>query len=128
MDDSLVISLKKLTQSFSHAYRGFNVSLSEEQNLRIEFCLGFIAIAMGIYFHLSSIEWIALLLTIGLVIGAELFNTALEKVVDLASPEIHPLAKKAKDAAAAAVFIFSIVAALVGLFLFLPKILLAIYI
>lgn len=123
-----MISLKKLTQSFSHAYRGFNVSLSEEQNLRIEFCLGFIAIAMGIYFHLSSIEWIALLLTIGLVIGAELFNTALEKVVDLASPEIHPLAKKAKDAAAAAVFIFSIVAALVGLFLFLPKILLAIYI
>ncbi len=123
-----MISLKKLAQSFSYAYRGFKVSLSEEQNLRIEFILGFIAIAMGIYFHLSSIEWIALLLTIGLVIGAELYNTALEKVVDLASPEIHPLAKKAKDAAAAAVFIFSIVAALVGLFLFLPKILLVIYI
>lgn len=121
-----MISFKKLTQSFHHAYHGLKVSLSEEQNLRIEFFLGLVSILMGIYFHLSSFEWIVLFLTIALVIGSELFNTALEKVVDLASPEIHPLAKKAKDAAAAAVFIFSVMAALVGLFLFMPKILLAI--
>jgi undecaprenol kinase len=120
-----VISFKKLTESFSHAYQGIKVSLREEQNLRIEFILGFVAILMGIFFHLSSIEWIVLFLTIALVIGAELFNTALEKVVDLTSPEVHPLAKKAKDAAAAAVFIFSVMAAVVGFFLFLPKILLA---
>ncbi len=120
-----MISFKKLTESFSHAYQGIKVSLREEQNLRIEFILGFVAILMGIFFHLSSIEWIVLFLTIALVIGAELFNTALEKVVDLTSPEVHPLAKKAKDAAAAAVFIFSVMAAVVGFFLFLPKILLA---
>lgn len=122
-----MISFKKLAQSFSHAYHGLKVSLSEEQNLRIEFILGFLSILMGIYFHLSPFEWIVLFLTIALVIGSELFNTALEKAVDLASPEIHPLAKKAKDAAAAAVFIFSIVAAVIGLFLFLPKILLVFY-
>ena len=118
-----MISFNKTIQSFSHAFRGLKVSLTEEQNLRIELLLGFISVLMGIYFHLSFIEWIVLFLTIALVIGSELFNTALENIVDLASPEIHPLAKKAKDAAAAAVLISSIAAAIVGIFLFLPKIL-----
>jgi diacylglycerol kinase len=118
-----VISFNKTIQSFSHAFRGFKVSLMEEQNLRIELILGFISVLMGIYFHLSSIEWIVLILTISAVIGAELFNTALECLVDLISPEVHPLAKKAKDAAAAAVLISSVSAALVGIFLFVPKIL-----
>ncbi|MBC7456662.1 MAG: diacylglycerol kinase family protein [Bdellovibrionaceae bacterium] len=118
-----MLSFKKLIQSFSDAYCGLKVSLKEEQNLRIELGLAFLAILLGIYFHLLALEWIVLWLTIALIIGSELINTALEKTVDLASPEIHPLAKKAKDAAAAAVFIFSIMAVLVGLFLFLPKIL-----
>ena len=93
------MSLMKLFKSFSHAYHGLKVSLKEEQNLRLEFVVGLVAILMGIYLKLSYFEWIVLFMTIGLVIGSELFNTALEKVVDLASPEFHPLAKKAKDAA-----------------------------
>jgi undecaprenol kinase len=117
-----VLSFNKLIQSFAHAYCGLKVSLGEEQNLRIELIFCFVSIWLGIYFHLSSIEWIVLFITIALVIGSELFNTALEKVVDLASPEIHPLAKKAKDASAAAVFVFSIMAVLVGLCLFVPRI------
>ena len=116
-----MISPVKLFKSFSHAYHGLKVSLKEEQNLRLEFIAAFAAILIGIYLRLSYFEWIVLFITVGLVIGAELFNTALEKVVDLVSPEIHPLAKKAKDAAAAAVLIFSIMAVIVGLFLFVPK-------
>jgi len=118
-----MIELKKLTKSFAHAYRGLKVSIKEEQNLRIELVFCFIALSMGIYFQLVPLEWIILVITIALVIGAELFNTSLEKLVDLASPDLHPLAKKAKDAAAAAVFIFSFMAVLVGLYLFIPKIL-----
>jgi undecaprenol kinase len=118
-----VLSLTKLFKSFSHAYRGLKVSLAEEQNLRLEFVAGVIAMLMGIYLRLSYFEWIVLFITIGLVIGSELFNTALEKTVDLVSPEFHPLAKKAKDAAAAAVLIFSIMSVIVALFLFIPKLL-----
>lgn len=117
-----MLSLTKLLKSFSHAFHGLKVSLKEEQNLRLEFLAALIAVSLAVYLKISNIEWIVLLLTIGLVIGSELLNTALEKVVDLASPEIHPLAKKAKDAAAASVLIFAVMALLVGLCLFLPRI------
>ncbi len=67
-------------------------------------------------------EWAILILTIGLVISCELINTAIEAVVDLITEEYHPLAKVAKDTSASAVFIFAIVAVVVGLIIFLPKI------
>ena len=118
-----MLSIKKLIQSFAHAYQGFKTSIREEQNLRIELFLGIVSIAMGLYFHLSQSEWMILILTIALVIGSEIFNTALESLVDLASPEINPLAKKAKDAAAAAVLVFSFMAVIIGLILFGPRLL-----
>ena len=67
-------------------------------------------------------EWAILALTIGLVISCELINTAIEAVVDLVTEDYHPLAKVAKDTSAAAVFIFAIVAVIVGIIIFLPKI------
>jgi diacylglycerol kinase len=72
-------------------------------------------IALGAWLSLSRIEWAILALTMGLVWTAEFFNTALEAVVDLASPDIHPLAKVSKDVGAAAVLIAAITSVVVGL-------------
>ena len=76
---------------------------------------------LGVLFQINKYEWSILVLTIGLVISCELINTAIEAVVDLITEEYHPLAKVAKDTSAAAVFIFAIVAVIVGLIIFLPK-------
>lgn len=73
-------------------------------------------------FKLSLTEWLVVVFTIGAVISLELVNTAIEAVVDLVTEEYHPLAKVAKDTAAASVFIIAIVAAIVGIIIFLPKI------
>jgi diacylglycerol kinase (ATP) len=86
--------------------------------------LGIAAIVtiFGIIFKVSLVEWAILFLTMGLVIACELINTAIEATVDLVTEDYHPLAKVAKDTSAAAVFIFAIVAVLVGMIIFLPKI------
>ena len=75
----------------------------------------------GWYFRLSATEWLWIVSVSGLVIMAELFNTAIEVLVDLVSPEIHPKAKIVKDLASAAVLVAAIVAAIVGLIIFIPK-------
>ncbi|WP_340582351.1 diacylglycerol kinase family protein, partial [Staphylococcus aureus] len=70
---------------------------------------------------LSRMEWYIVLLLIALMFALEMMNTAIERVVDLASPEIHPLAKQAKDIAAGAVLVFALFSAIIGLLIFLPK-------
>jgi diacylglycerol kinase (ATP) len=107
-------------QSFQHALRGLGV-VFQEPNAKIHGVLALMAVALGLALHLDIWEWVAVVFAIASVIGAEAMNTALEKVVDLASPEWHELAGQAKDAAAAAVLIVSLGAAAVGLIIFLPK-------
>jgi diacylglycerol kinase len=108
-------------QSFQHALRGLRVVFAEP-NAQIHLVLAALAIGLGVVFHISTLEWLAVVMAIVAVIGAEAMNTAVEKVVDLASPEWHETAGQAKDAAAAAVLIVSVGAAVVGLMVFLPKI------
>ena len=105
--------------SFGHAFRGLKVWLSEP-NARIHCAAGAAVCALGMWCDVSAAEWTALVLAMGLVMGAEAMNTALERIVDLASPEWHPLARDAKDVAAAAVLLCSMAAAVVGLLVFLP--------
>jgi diacylglycerol kinase len=107
-------------QSFQHALRGFRVVFAEP-NAKIHLALAALAIGLGIVLHISTLEWLSVTLAIASVIGVEAMNTAVEKVVDLASPEWHETAGQAKDAAAAAVLIVSMGAAVVGLIVFLPK-------
>jgi len=76
--------------------------------------------ALGGIYRLSLLEWALVILSIGSMVAAELANTAIEAVVDLASPQQHPLAQRAKDVAAAAVFVSIVVATAVGLLVFLP--------
>jgi diacylglycerol kinase len=84
--------------------------------------IAFLVIDLGFYFSISDIEWIALVFAIGLVIISEAFNTAIEIDIDLTSPEYHPYARDTKDVAAAAVLLSVIMAIIVGMIIFLPRI------
>ena len=114
--------LKKFINSFSYPIKGLRYAYRNEQNLAVDLGVAAIVIIFGIILKVSLIEWAVLFLTMGLVIACELINTAIEATVDLITEDYHPLAKVAKDTSAAAVFIFAIVAVLVGMIIFLPKI------
>lgn len=105
--------------SFGHALRGLRVLLSQP-NARIHCMVAIVVVALGWWLGVSAMEWVALVLAMALVMGAEALNTALEYVVDLASPEWHALARDAKDVAAAAVLVCSIGAAVVGVLVLGP--------
>ena len=113
--------LKKFFNSFSYPIKGLKYAYRNEQNLAVDVGIALIVVIFGFIFQVNKYEWAILALTIGLVISCELINTAIEAVVDLVTEEYHPLAKVAKDTSAAAVFIFAIVAIVVGLIIFLPK-------
>lgn len=115
---------KKLINSFKYAIEGFVSSFKTERNMKIHILAMGIVIALGFYLKLSLIEWCFITFAIVLVIGAELFNTAIETIVDMVSPQKNPKAKLAKDISAAAVLALSIGAAIVGLIIFIPKTLL----
>ena len=76
----------------------------------------------GVYFDITKLEWLFVLTAIGGMLALELMNTAIEKAVDLVTNETHPLAKAAKDTAAGAVLVYAIFSAVVGLIIFLPRI------
>ena len=109
-------------QSFGHALRGLKVVFAEP-NTKIHLVAAAVAVVLGVYFQISVLEWVAVVFAIASVIGAEALNTAIEKTVDVASPEWQETAGQAKDAAAAGVLIFSIGAAAVGAIIFLPRLL-----
>ena len=92
-----------------------------EQNFRFHLLSAVIVIIAGLFTGLSILEWIVIILVIALVIGAEMLNTAIERVVDLVSPDYHPLAKQAKDIAAASVLVFAACSVIIGMLIFLPK-------
>lgn len=114
--------MKKLILSFRYAFEGLLHAFRKERNLKIHTVMAFFVIVAGIFFRLSLFEWCFIIFAIGAMMAAELFNTAIERTVDLVSEEYHPLAKQAKDIAAAACLIFAVAAALIGMFIFLPKI------
>lgn len=93
-----------------------------ERNMQIHLIVAFLVVIAGSFFGLSITEWCLCFLCFGLVMGAEMINTAIESVVDLASPQKHKLAGKAKDIAAGAVLICAIISACIGLVIFVPKI------
>jgi diacylglycerol kinase len=100
--------------SFRHALRGWALVLRTQRNAWIHAAVSLLVIGVGLWLRLSTHDWAALLLAIGLVWMAEFTNTALEAVVDLASPDAHPLARAGKDIGAAAVLIAVLTAAGVG--------------
>jgi len=109
-----------MLNSFKYALRGIRILVSTQRNARIHLLATVTVLALGFYLGFTPVEWCFILLAIGTVWTAEALNTSLETVVDLVSPEHHPLAAKAKDIAAGAVLISSITAAFIGLVVLTP--------
>jgi diacylglycerol kinase len=110
--------MKKFLQSFVYAIRGIGTGLAEQRNLKVQVVIALIVIGAGFYFQITSIEWCIILLCIGLVIGLELMNSAIESLVDLVTMERKPLAGKIKDIAAGAVLFASVIAVIIGVVIF----------
>ena len=116
------LDAKRLVRSFKAAFEGIASTYKKEQNIKIHTIISLIVVLAGFIFKINYIEWLVCLVLIGFVMMAEFFNTSIEYVVDLASPDIHPLAKAAKDTASAGVLMMAIISALIGCVIFIPKI------
>ena len=112
--------IKSRIISFGHAFRGWGYVIRNEKNAWVHAVVTIIVVCMGTWLVLSLRDWALLVLTIAMVWAAEFLNTAIEAVVDLASPVHHPLAKIGKDVGAAAVLIAACAAVLVGLLILGP--------
>jgi diacylglycerol kinase len=115
---SIVARLKSTT----HAWRGLGIFIQSTHNSWVHIFFALLAVYLGFTLKISSIEWIAVVFVIGLVVTTEALNTAFEIDIDLTSPVYHPYARDTKDVAAGAVLISVLVAGIVGLIVFLPKI------
>ncbi len=113
----------KYSERFLNAFRGLYIVSQTTRHLFIHITSALIVIVFGFFLRVSNLEWIALVFAIGFVFVAEALNTAIEIDIDLTSPEYHPYARDTKDVAAAAVLLSVFVAIIVGLIVFLPKIL-----
>ncbi|MFC5713426.1 diacylglycerol kinase family protein [Thalassorhabdus alkalitolerans] len=113
------IRWRRLFHSFRFASYGIKHVIIHEQNMRIHLAAGILVLLAGFLLGIPKVHWLLLLLTIGGVWSLEILNTAIERTVDLVTDEYHPLAKAAKDIAAAGVFVFSLIAVIVGIVIFL---------
>jgi len=109
-----------LIASLGHGFNGWRILIAGTPNARIHAAIAIAALAMGLWLEINLTEWAIIGLTMGMVFTAECFNTALETAVDLASPEVHPLAKIAKDVSAGGVLFAATASVAVGLLVFGP--------
>jgi len=107
--------------SFKYAYNGLKTLFKEEHNARVHLFVSIIVIVLGLFFKISFVEWIAIFLVIGLVFICEIFNSAIENICDKISTDYDSLIKKIKDYGSLATLVSSIVAVIIGIFIFLPK-------
>lgn len=108
-------------RAFRYAFAGIRYAFGQP-NFRIQLSLGIIALILAALFRLPLSEWLALILVSLAVLTLEMLNTVIESVVDLVSPDYHPLAKTAKDVAAGAVLLGAIASLIVGVFIFVPHV------
>ncbi|WP_010531025.1 diacylglycerol kinase family protein [Lentibacillus jeotgali] len=106
---------------FSHAWDGLKAVFRTEANFRVHLIAALGVISAGFVFRLTVLKWIVVFFAIGLVLVAEMLNTAIEKMIDYLKPDIHPEAKAIKDLAAGAVLVSALTAVAAGLFVFLPE-------
>lgn len=111
-----------MKKAFYYAFRGIGNAIQSERNMKIHLFVMILVILAGIFFQINFLEWMLCLMMFLLVIAGEMFNTAIETVVDMAMPEKNELAKKAKDIAAGAVLVLALGAVIVGGIIFFPKV------
>lgn len=112
----------KRWRSFGFAIEGLKYLFGNEGNAQVHLMATVLVVAAGFIFGISAMEWIAVLLCIGMVICAEAMNTAIEKLCDKVSPEKDPLIKIAKDVAAGGVLVLAVISVIIAAIIFLPKI------
>ena len=115
-------SIVARAKSFTHAFCGIGILIKTTHNFWVHIFFGIVALCLGYFLKISNIEWILIILAIGFVFVVEAINTAIEIDIDLTSPNYHPYARDTKDVAAGAVLISAIIAVIIGLIIFLPKI------
>lgn len=112
--------LQKRLKSFTYALSGIGSFLNKEPNAWIHCSAIVIVTIAGFLFGITRTEWLVIILCFGIVLAAEALNTAIERLVNLVSPDYHPIAGDVKDIAAGAVLICAITAAIIGLIIFIP--------
>jgi len=117
-------SIQKRLKSFVFAGKGILTLIKEEHNAQIHLVISLLVLAAGFYLGLSNSEWMLIVFLIGFVFALEAINSAIENLADFVSPNQHPLIGKVKDLAAGAVLIGAICSAIIGLLIFIPKLLL----
>jgi undecaprenol kinase len=115
-----MIRIKRLFKSFIYAFKGLKKTFVEEQNFQIQSSIALLVVVLGIFFRISKIEWCIILFTICSVLLMELANSAVERVTDILKPRIHEYVKEIKDIMAAAVFLASFFAVIIGIIIFFP--------
>ncbi len=111
--------MKSFADSVKFALKGLRAAWSGK-NFRIQVAVACVVVVCGAAFSITPTEWLVVLLLVGMVLSAELMNSALEQLVDLISPEFHPVAGRVKDLAAGAVLLLAIISAIAGVVIFLP--------
>lgn len=107
-----------LAKSFFYAFRGLKFAIDNERNMRIHLVASFFVIQFAYFYKLKNFQWIYILITMGLVIAAELINTAIEALVDMQTQSYTNLARIAKDVAAGAVVILAILSVIIAILTF----------
>ena len=115
--------MKKIRNSFKYAIEGIWTSFKTERNMKIHIFIMILVIIAGIILKINKSEWIICIILFARVIGSELFNTSIETIVDMVMPEKNEKAKISKDVSAGAVLVVAIGAAIIGLVIFVPRIL-----
>ena len=116
------ISINRLFKSFGYAFNGIRRMIAQEQNAKIHLLAILVVAIAGYFFHLSANEWIAIVVVSGGVFVAEAFNTSIETLSNTISPTYNKSIKQVKDFAAGAVLMATLTSVIVGLIIFLPKI------
>jgi diacylglycerol kinase len=112
-----------LRATFGYAFAGIAVAVRTQRNMKIHLVTAVLALILCAVLRLAPVEWAIILICIGLVLTTEMLNTAIEAVVDLVSPEFHPLAKQAKDIGAGMVLVCSILAVMAGAIIYVTALL-----
>lgn len=112
---------KTYRDSFRFAFEGVRTVFQEERNMRTHVLSSVLIIFVSLFLSLNKYEWLWILLVCFLVLVMEIWNTVIENIIDLVCPDYHPLAKKVKDMAAAAVLFTSVFSVVIGVIILLPK-------
>jgi len=114
-------SLVQRFKSFEFAFKGLKIMYRQEHNFRVHVFAAVLVVLFGIFFDISSLEWILITIVIGFVLVSEIFNSAVERIANFVSPEHHEMIGTIKDLCASMVLVAAVVSIIVGLIIFIPK-------